>query len=523
MSITPKLKFLLMAPLFVVPFLCVVFHTLGGGQGSRADQTVHAMGLNPQLPGPSMSKKQMIENKFSAYQAADQDSMRKREAAERDKYLIVAKADSVRASGFGRVGAQAAPVVRKDPKADQLLAQLGKLQQTMRQRGSMPPAPVHAETPVFAIQRPFAKSNDTTASDPQLEKLNSMLDKVIRIQHPNEAKPVAAVVANENADEVLPADSASNVIKAMIPTDQVLVTGGTISLRLAQDVVIHGTLIPRGQLIYGVVSISNDRMLVHIRSFWDGRNLFNTDLQVYDLDGLPGIHIPGMLSQDVAKQSADESVNGLNLSTYDPSIGAQAANAGIQAAKTFLGRKVRLVRVSVRAGYEVLLRNTKMNVARPAHKAAATKDSSSSIGEVYQIQPPGFVPGGSFIRRSRTEGMEVGVQGIYLQDSLLWIATRWRNHSPIGYQPDYCRWIIRDRRSFKRTAEQELVLAPLYKPALAAIGGDSVIGQWTAFRPFVLAKDKELVLEIGERGGGRTLELAIGHQHLLHAKNISHE
>jgi Conjugative transposon, TraM/Domain of unknown function (DUF4138) len=515
MSITPKLKFLLMAPLFVVPFLCEVFHTLGGGQGSRRNDAARAMGLNSQLPGPSMSRKQMIANKFSAYQAADQDSMRKREAMERDKYLIVAQADSVRASGLRREGAPAVPVVRKDPKADQLLQQLGRLQQTMRQQ---PTSPARVESPPVLL-----KHVDTVAADPQLEKLNNMLDKVIRIQHPGEVKQVTAMEGKENTDEILPADSASNVIKATIPTDQVLVTGGTISLRLAQDVVIHGVVVPRGQLIYGVVSINNDRMLVHIRSFWDGRNLFNTDLQVYDLDGLPGIHIPGMLSQDVAKQSADESVNGLNLSTYDPSIGAQAANAGIQAAKTFLGRKVRLVRVSVRAGYEVLLRNNKMNVARPVHKAAATKDSSSSIGEVYQIQPPGFVPGGSFIRRCRTEGMEVGVQGIYLQDSLLWIAVHWRNHSPIGYQPDYCRWVIRDRRSIKRTAVQELVLEPVYKPTLAVIAGDSIVGQWTAFRPFALAKDKELVLEIGEKNGGRTLELAIGHQHLLHAKNISRE
>jgi Conjugative transposon, TraM/Domain of unknown function (DUF4138) len=525
MIITPKLKFLLLAPLFVVPFLCVVFHTLGGGQGSSANQTARAMGLNPQLPGPSMSKKQMIENKFSAYQAADQDSIRKREAAERDKYLIVAKADSVRASGLRREGAPAVPVGRRDPKADQLLQQLGKLQQTMRQRGAgqpTPEIPARVETPTFSLSRAIARPVDTITADPQLEKLNSMLDKVIRIQHPGEAKPVAAVVANENADDVLPADSASNVIKATIPTDQVLVTGGTISLRLAQDVLIHGVVVPRGQLIYGVVSISNDRMLIHIRSFWDGKNLFNTDLQVYDLDGLPGIRIPGMLSQDVAKQSADESVNGLNLSTYDPSIGAQAANAGIQAAKTFLGRKVRLVRVSVRAGYEVLLRNTKMSVAKLMHGSAATKDSLFFIDR-FNDQPPGFVPGGSFIRRCRTEGMEVGVQGIYLRDSLLWIATRWHNHSPIGYQPDYCRWVVRDRRSFKRTAEQELVLEPVYKPFLVVIAGDSTVGQWTGFRPFALGKDKELVLEVGERSGGRTLELVIGHQYILHAKTLHHE
>jgi Conjugative transposon, TraM/Domain of unknown function (DUF4138) len=528
MTISPKLKFLLMAPLFVVPFLCAIFHTLGGGRGSRKDQTTRAMGLNTQLPEARLNPKQVLENKMSAYIAADQDSMRKRGAQQRDQYLLVGKvSDSARVLGLRR---PVQAIIQKDPRADQLLQQLGRLQQSMRQQA---PVPAHVENPPVAIpptEPPFPGSNrlpvrvaDTAATDPQLEKLNSMLDKVIRIQHPGEGKPLAAPAGNENADEVMPADSTSNAIAAVIPSNQTLVTGGTISLRLSQDVLIHGVMIPRGQLVYGVVSITNYRMLVHIRSLWDGRNLYNTDLLVYDLDGLPGIHIPGMLSQDVAKQSANESVNGLNLGTYDPSIGAQAANAGIQAAKTFLGRNVRLVRVSVRAGYQVLLRNTRMNISRPAHTPAPIKDSSVSMFWFLQIQPPGFVPGGRFIRRCQAEGMELGVQGIYLQDSLLWIALRWRNHSPISYQPDYCRWVIRDRRSFKRTAEQELTLVPVYKPALVAIAGDSTVGQWTGFRPFALVKDKELVLEVGERNGGRTLTLVIDHQQILHAKTSAHD
>lgn len=515
MTVTPKLKFLLMAPLFVVPFLCVVFHTMGGGQGSQHDPTARSMGLNTQLPGPAMNARQILENKIRAYEAADRDSVRNREAIDRDRYLLIGKADSIRALALRRTMPVPA-VIQKDPKADQLLQQLGRLQQSMRGQGMGAAVPAagtsvaRVEVPAVPLQRPLMRPADSARQDPQLEKLNSMLDKVIRIQHPSEGKPVVKAAENENADEVMPADSASNVIKATIPTDQVLVTGGTISLRLSQDVVIHGVAVTRGQLIYGVVSISNDRMLVHIRSFWDGRNLYNTDLQVYDLDGLPGIHIPGMLSQDVAKQSADESVNGLNLSTYDPSLGAQAANAGIQAAKTFLGRKVRLIRVSVRAGYEVLLRNTRMSVARPAHAPVTVKDSGFNVG-VKQIQPPGFVPGGSFIRRCRSEGIELDLQGIYLQDSLLWFALRLSNHSPISYVPDYYRWIIRDKRTFRRTAEQELLVEPVYSR-------DSAGNQWVGFRPFALAKDKELVLEVGEKNGARTLSLVIDHKRILKAK-----
>ena len=41
----------------------------------------------------------------------------------------------------------------------------------------------------------------------------------------------------------------------------------------------------------------------------------------------------------------------------DPSLKAQAAAAGISAAKTLLSRKVKQVKVMVKAGYKVLLKD----------------------------------------------------------------------------------------------------------------------------------------------------------------------
>jgi hypothetical protein len=116
--------------------------------------------------------------------------------------------------------------------------------------------------------------------------------------------------------------------------------------------------------------------------------------------------------------------------------------------------------------------------------------------------------------------MEFGVEGIYLQDSVLWFATRWVNHSPIGYQPEYCRWIVRDRRVLKRTAQQEEVLEAVYAPKPVLVAGDSVVVQWTGFRAFAPGRDKELVIEVGERNGGRALTLVLGHKEILRAKKI---
>lgn len=80
-------------------------------------------------------------------------------------------------------------------------------------------------------------------------------------------------------------------------------------------------------------------------------------LSVYDMDGMAGIYIPGAITRDVAKQSTDNALQSVALNSLDPSIGAQAASAGIETAKTLISKKVKLVRVTVKAGYQILLKD----------------------------------------------------------------------------------------------------------------------------------------------------------------------
>jgi conjugative transposon TraM protein len=128
---------------------------------------------------------------------------------------------------------------------------------------------------------------------------------------------------------------------------------------LTQDAVIKGITIPRDNPVNGLVSINGDRMGVTVSSIRYRQGIYPVSLQVYDMDGLPGIHIPGAITRDVAKESADQGISSMGLTALDPSLAGQAATAGIEAAKTLISRKIKLVRVSVKAGYQVLLKNTK--------------------------------------------------------------------------------------------------------------------------------------------------------------------
>jgi hypothetical protein len=77
------------------------------------------------------------------------------------------------------------------------------------------------------------------------------------------------------------------------------------------------------------------------------------------MDGMAGIHIPGAIGRDVAKASANNSLQTLGVSSIDDSWTSQAAGLGIEAAKSLLSKKIKLIKVVVKAGYRVLLYDDK--------------------------------------------------------------------------------------------------------------------------------------------------------------------
>ncbi|TXJ24853.1 MAG: conjugative transposon protein TraM [Chitinophagaceae bacterium] len=147
-----------------------------------------------------------------------------------------------------------------------------------------------------------------------------------------------------------------NTLAAVIHQDQTITSGATVKLRLLQDAYIQGQLIPKGSFIFGPCSLSGERLQIEIPSVRLNNNaLFPVSLTVYDLDGLPGIRIPGSINQDAGKESSEQAMQALNLGSLDPSVGAQATAAGIEAAKNLLKRKIKLVKVHLKADYPVLL------------------------------------------------------------------------------------------------------------------------------------------------------------------------
>lgn len=243
--------------------------------------------------------------------------------------------------------------------------------------------------------------------DPEMVQMGTMLDKILDIQHPERVKDrlreqsiqhkeqVFSVSAESEDNAVSLMGSAStqvpvrvdsiaktvvslplngfygleeeslsqsedNAIPAVIHDTQELVSGSTVKLRLTNDIYINGQLIPNDHFIYGTASINEERLTIEINSIRAGNSLFPVAMSVYDLDGMEGLYIPGAIARDAAKQSSDQGLQSMQLMSMDQTLAAQAASAGIEAAKGLFSKKVKLIKVTVKAGYQVLLMDTKV-------------------------------------------------------------------------------------------------------------------------------------------------------------------
>jgi conjugative transposon TraM protein len=181
------------------------------------------------------------------------------------------------------------------------------------------------------------------------------LDSVTNINNKREDK----VLSNGfySTEDNINNSAFQNTIAAQVHTTQTLVSGGIVKLRLLSDIYINGHLISKNQFVYGVASLSGERLLIDVKTIRSANNIYPVQLKVYDMDGMEGIYVPGAITTDAVKQSADQTIQTLGINSISNSLSVQAASAGIEALKNMVSKKVKLIKVTVKAGYKVLLMN----------------------------------------------------------------------------------------------------------------------------------------------------------------------
>lgn len=398
-------KFLVIMPLLILPFLTMAFWALGGGsQSASAFDTSNAQGLNTSLP-QAQFKDQKAQDKMGVYQTVKTDSASSASSGVSESFIQSMGLDASKAGAADAITQQSTANLTGGPtSADvneaKIQAKLAAINQQINQPepanygggGSAPQSNADVKRLELMMK---AMNGNSGGSDPEMRQLTQMLQQINDLQNPgnanarvrnqsmkNRGRVYAVTSAGESDDDdgqsdkmqvsyasnnsgkskvrrsANTAEIAGNTIQAVIHEDQTLVSGAVIKLRLLDGIYINGKQIPRGSFVYGTCALNNERLDIKIASIRYLNSILPVALTVYDLDGMQGLYVPGSIGRDAAKNGVGDAVQSMQIMSMDQSVGAQAASAGVEAAKGLFNRKVKQIKVKVKAGYEVLLKDS---------------------------------------------------------------------------------------------------------------------------------------------------------------------
>ncbi|UVS41422.1 conjugative transposon protein TraN [Bacteroides fragilis] len=123
---------------------------------------------------------------------------------------------------------------------------------------------------------------------------------------------------------------------------------------------------------------------------------------------------------------------------------------------------------------------------------------------------------------SKRFGIQYVLKGIYVHNDLLYLHTEIKNSSNVPFDVDYVSFKVVDKKVAKRTAIQEQVLLPVraFNYAVRVAGRQS---ERTVFclPKFTIPDDKQLVIELCEKNGGRHQSFVVENEDLVLAKVIN--
>jgi conjugative transposon TraM protein len=391
-------KALLFLPLLLMPFVVLIFYILGGGEGTgnkAGNKTAtNLQGANYSIPEAESSI--AIQDKLEAYQ-------QQRERASTRDYRILEDLDSMQGQGQKLF----LPEDTLEATADDfeeaglntgistnLLSHIRQKEQEINRELNLSHNPRLSkrnpvkETGEIPVEREYQsglnnnrKKTDRNQQQPSLnlqktgiEELDKVFDENLALNAQNDSLKIHLQQISVRLQEMEKRETMSyslkkqsfsgfgkeppeiNLIKAEIYETATVLDGNRVKLRLLEDTWLDGKKIARNSFIYGICKISNERLHISITRFPVEEDFVPVDLTIHDLDGLPGLYVPGnaarKVSQEVGSSTNTSSLFGF---TNDPLTYA-GVRAADRTAQTLL-KRVRLKKVTVKKNTLVYLVN----------------------------------------------------------------------------------------------------------------------------------------------------------------------
>lgn len=151
-----------------------------------------------------------------------------------------------------------------------------------------------------------------------------------------------------------------NAIRAVVDQAQTLTNGSPVKLRLKDGIMAGEIPVPAGALIVGHARVNGQRLDIEVSSIEYGGSIIPVSLFAHDLDGQRGLFIPDSQERNALNNAAAGMAGTLGSGiTISRNAGQQVISDLVRSAITggsqYLSTKLREVKVSVKANYQLLL------------------------------------------------------------------------------------------------------------------------------------------------------------------------
>lgn len=155
-----------------------------------------------------------------------------------------------------------------------------------------------------------------------------------------------------------------NTIRACVYQTQTLNFGSgedpKVNFRLLETIQAGTLIIPRNTTITGDAKLSNGRLEITITNLEYAGNIIPVKLKIYNLDGQPDITAPGSSEIDALKEAAGNMSGNMGTAiTFTQNAGQQVAadlaKTAVQTGAQYLSKKIKTVKVTLKANHEVFI------------------------------------------------------------------------------------------------------------------------------------------------------------------------
>lgn len=182
------------------------------------------------------------------------------------------------------------------------------------------------------------------------------------------------------------------------------------------------------------------------------------------------------------------------------------------------GGKLYMFAVSYQHDPQVL--SYDMGTATPAAGASEAILSNSPLGQgqLDELSAQILQKGGSAASESQNQ-LSIRAGHVGYRQETLFFPLHLENKSNVNYDIDFIKFYIQDKQLAKRTAEQAIELTPIYtyNKSNTKIQAHGKVEQVLVFKKFTIPDQKQLIIEVYEKGGGRNVKLKLANSDLLNA------